>query len=213
MAIWSYTDRWEVAPLYRKNHDGIAVVCGTSPWLTADIPPHWFRIGVNGSRTVLPIDAWVGMDEPETHGIEAARAANMKFYRGTFSEMRIGSIPVKLLPNSYFIDVSEKAQPLPVVKNDAFLWLSSGIIVAIQLAMYMGYSRIVLNGVDFEDAGKYIDGSKCANAAIQQGWYDGLAAAVVSIAETAKEWGFQFYSTRDNRLNLPHYSALLDSQL
>lgn len=209
MAIWSYTDRWEKAPLYRKNHDGIAVVCGTSPWLQTDLPEEWFRIGVNGTYKVMPIDAWVGMDEPESHGVETAAAPRMKFYRGTFSEMRIGSIPVKLLPNSYFIDVDEKAQPLPVIKDEMFLWLSSGIIVAIQLAMYMGYSRIVLSGVDFENAGEYIDGSVCANPAMQQGWYDGLANAVTSIAETAKAWGFQFYSTRENRLGLPSYTELL----
>ena len=203
MAIWSFTDKWEKSPLYRKNHDGIAVVCGTSPWLTSDILESWFRIGVNTAYKKLPLHAWVGMDKPEQNGPEPARLPHAKFYRGGFSDLRIGSVPVKLLPNSHFIDVSESAQPFPIEKDATFVWLRSGIIVAIQLAMYMGYSRIVLNGVDFEDAGKYADGGTCANPELQQKWYDEIAEAVKSIAETGKEWGFQFYSTRRNRLNLP----------
>jgi hypothetical protein len=133
----------------------------------------------------------------------------MKFYRGPFADLSVGAVPVKLLPNSYFIDIDSASQPLPVIKDYKFLWINSGIIIAIQLAMYMGYSRIVLNGVDFEDAGNYSTGETCDDIERQQNWYNGLAESVKSIAATAKQWGFQFYSTRENRLNLPPHTELL----
>ena len=207
MAIWSYTDRWEKAPLYRKNHDGIAVVCGSSPWLLKDgsLQPHWFRIGVNNVHRVLPLDAWVGMDDPNDHGIDTAKLPCMKFYRGCFADTRIGSVAVNLMPSTYFVDVKEGISPLPIENNMSFLWLKSSIIVAIQMAMYMGYSRIILNGVDFERAGEYADGSTCGDAETQQEWYDGLAVAVKSITGVARGWGFNFYSTRNNMLGLPHF--------
>lgn len=207
MAIWSYTDKWEKSPLYRRNHDGIAVVCGSSPWMlkNEELQPHWLRIGVNNVHRVLPLDAWVGMDEPSKHGIDAAMLPCMKFYRGSFGEDKIGSVTVNRLPNSYFVDIEEGISPLPLENNMNFLWLRSSIIIAIQLAMYMGYSRIVLNGVDFERAGEYSDGSTCENPELQQGWYNDLAESVRAISKVAKGWGFNFYSTRKNSLELPHF--------
>jgi hypothetical protein len=140
-----------------------AVIYGSGKSLrNADKNPEGcMRIVQNWAFKEIEPHIWIGMDEPQTFGIELMNTPYRKVFRGNYAGLKVNGIPAKEYPETYFIDVKPQDRK-SVFKNKGldcqFYWNKNTMQVAIHLALWMGFKHLAFSGIDLK--GHYHDGRK-----------------------------------------------------
>lgn len=154
--IWRY---WET---YREPHDRVAIFVGGGPSLNninvSNLTgPGKTVFGVNTTYPKVRPDIWVGMDDPKCYHSDVFYEPFPKIMRGNYHDRELHGKSIKEFPNTYFASLKEGNRKSDLFgrigsDSDCFLWDKNVFVTTINLILHMGYRKIYLAGVDFDNS-------------------------------------------------------------
>jgi len=156
MALWTMAnDGWVKAPMHGIMKSAKCVICGCGSSLKdAVIPDDRYKIVLNDAYETVKPDCWVALDKPEFFSLDIMEKPITKVLRGGHQKEKIADREASSFPATYFCDIREV--PYQCVfdyphLDYLFCWQSQTMILAVQLAWYLGFKDIAFAGVDLAD--------------------------------------------------------------
>jgi len=208
MALWKWSGHeWNKCPWHSAHNPLTAVVCGTGESLNEHVrdDEKFYFVLNHGYQKVRP-DVWVGLDKPALWADNGLLSKPFcKVLRGNMANDIVYGKEARLYPNTYWADI--KALTLSDIFNQkgidaVFHWSKNSMTMALQLAVWMGFKRIELVGVNLggESFNKLY--SKPEDVARQNQLYDEQVKFFQWFHKSAQIEGITVVSaTLDSRLN------------
>jgi hypothetical protein len=168
---------------------------------------------VNKTYPYIQPDIWIGMDEPENYNSFLLEEPFPKIFRGGYQNHKYFGKDLCRYYNTHFMCFANKENESKIgaAKDKRFWWHKNTFYSAIDVALWMGFKRIFLFGVDLDNSQKhYFDGTILTKEqeASNKKLYDGQFSWFDYIIKKCKENKAEIFScSPGSRINtlIPYY--------
>lgn len=158
---------------FAGSRSGTALLCGGHPSILAQAPlindSPLFKCVMNNTALVIKPDLWIGMDEPGVYQPGVLQTpAQLKIGRLNYFTSRVHGHDWRDYQNQWFMgDAGHEFDPATGKRNDWLRqgpapWFKNTFAAALFVLYRLGFSRVILAGCAFTDAGRYATGDNAA---------------------------------------------------